>query len=195
MKRQFASFVTPGLMLAGMTCLPAPAAAQDQAGEKVNQVIVYGDDPCPQSDDATITVCARMDESERYRIPESLRQSDDPANESWTDRVRSFETVGNFGALSCTPVGAGGDLGCTQKLIDAAYAEKRAGPSVRFSQLIEEERAKRLSDIDEEAAATQSRVEEIEKEYLERERKAQEADTDGKSSAADASLPDPSSKK
>ncbi|RKF19129.1 hypothetical protein D6851_13865 [Altericroceibacterium spongiae] len=186
-----ASFVASALTLAGLACLSTPAAAQDKGGDKVNQVIVYGDDPCPESSDGTITVCARLDESERYRIPEGLRHSDDPANQSWTDRVRSYETVGDFGALSCTPVGAGGDLGCTQKLIDAAYAEKRTGSSVRFKQLIEEERAKRLSKIDEEAAETQSRVEEIEKEYLERQRRAQEEQTPDEKDASEAPLPKP----
>ncbi len=58
---------------------PLPAAAQDQAGDKVNTVIVYGEDECPQSTGGDIVVCARMDESERYRIPEALRFSDDPA--------------------------------------------------------------------------------------------------------------------
>ena len=48
---------------------PAPALAQAD-GEKVNQLIVYGDDPCPQSSADQITVCARKGESERYRIPE-----------------------------------------------------------------------------------------------------------------------------
>ena len=88
-----------------------PAAAQEQAGDRVNTVIVYGDDDCPQSSDTEIVVCARMDESERYRIPEALRQSSSPENEPWANKVRAYETVGNFGALSCSPAGAGGELG------------------------------------------------------------------------------------
>jgi len=65
-----------------------------------------------------------------------------------------------------------------QKLIEAAYAERRGGSDTRFGQLIEAERAKRLSTIDEEAAATQARVEQLEKEYdakVARERAAEEA--------------------
>lgn len=154
----------------------APAAAQDDTGERVNQLIVYGDDECPVSDGETITVCARLDEGERFRIPQNLRESQSPANESWARRVRSYETVGNFGVMSCTPVGAGGDLGCTPQFIEAAYAERAQGSEVRFSQLIEEARAERLSEIDAEAAATQARVEELERQYmlrLERERAAE----------------------
>lgn len=145
-----------------------PAAAQDTGGDKVNTLIVYGDDECPQSSAEEITVCARMAENERYRIPENLRESIDPANESWANRVQSFETVGNFGALSCSPVGLGGELGCTAQMIEAAYAEKAAGSDVRFGQLIAAARADRLSTIDAEAADTQARVEELERQYMEK---------------------------
>jgi hypothetical protein len=149
----------------------APAAAQDAPAQgaaepKVNQLIIYGDDKCPESTGDEITVCARLDESERYRIPESLRQLEGPQNEAWTNKVKSFETVGAFGPLSCTPVGAGGELGCTAKMIEAAYAEKReiARTQVHMADLIADARQKRLSNLDEEAAATQARVEAIEEE-------------------------------
>lgn len=151
----------------------APAAAQDEGGDRVNTLIIYGEDECPQSSGNEITVCARMDESERYRIPERLRQSEDPANEAWASRVRSYEAVGDFGPMSCTPVGAGGELGCTAERIEAAYAAKEQSSDVRFSQLIEQARQERLSTIDEEAAATQARVEELERQYMERERQMQ----------------------
>ena len=167
-------------MIAPAALLATPVQAQD-VGEKVNQVIVYGDDPCPQSSADEITVCARKDESERYRIPEVLRgDPDNPRNEPWTDRVEAYETVGAQGIASCSPVGVGGATGCMQKLIEAAYAERRGGSDTRFGQLIEAERAKRLSTIDEEAAATQARVEQLEREYdakVARERAAEEAAT------------------
>ena len=160
--------------VAAVTWLPAPAAAQSQAGDKVNTVIVYGDDECPQSDGGDIVVCARLEESERFRIPEKLRQSSDPENEPWASRVRAYETVGNFGALSCSPVGSGGELGCTAKMIEAAYREKATGSDVRAGELIAAAREERLETIDSEAAATQARVEELERQYLERAR-AEEA--------------------
>ena len=128
-----------------------PAAAQDNAGDRVNQVIIFGEDECPQSTDDTITVCARLDESERYRIPPNLRTSTSPQNESWTQRALALEAVGDFGPLSCTPVGAGGDLGCTMEMIEAAYAERANSSDLRFAELIEEERAERLAAIDEDA--------------------------------------------
>jgi hypothetical protein len=150
----------------------SPASAQDDspvqgpAEPKVNQLIIYGDDPCPQSTGDEITVCARLDEGERYRIPESLRSIEGPANQSWANKVKDFEAIGNFGPLSCTAVGAGGELGCTAKMIEAAYAEKAQthASNVHMADLISQERAKRLSNLDEQAAATQARVEAIEKE-------------------------------
>lgn len=145
-----------------------PAAAQEVGGDKVNTLIIYGDDECPESSSDQITVCARLDESERFRIPERLRQSESPENTAWAQKVRSFETVGNFGPLSCSAVGAGGELGCTAAMIEAAYAERAQGSDVRFAELIAAAREERLSTIDEEAAETQARVEVIEEEYLER---------------------------
>jgi hypothetical protein len=149
----------------GLVLAAAPAAAQDNAAEpKVNQLIIYGNDKCPESTPDEITVCARMDESERYRIPKDLRQVEGPENQAWASKVRSFEAVGNFGPLSCTPVGAGGELGCTAKMIEAAYEEKANSNSVRFAELIAKARQERLSTIDAQAAATQARVEAIEQE-------------------------------
>lgn len=161
----------------GLTLMAAPAAAQDEPkspdGEKVNQLIVYGNDPCPASNEGEITVCARKPEEERYRIPEPLRGIDSPKAQAWTNKVQAYETVGAFGTLSCSPVGPGGSLGCTQQLIDKAYAEKKNGSDVKFSELIAAERAKRLSTIDAQAAADQKRVEEAEAAYMEQQKRRQ----------------------
>lgn len=175
------------LPFAAVLALPAPAAAQDQA-ERVNQLIIFGDDPCPPSTSGEITVCARKDEAERYRIPETLRGDPNaPGNEPWTERVRAYETVSASGTESCSPVGAGGATGCMTRLIDAAYAEKRQSGDVRFGQLIEEERAKRLSTIDADAAATQARVEALEREYDAK----LAAERDAENAAVPADLPRP----
>jgi len=163
--------------------LMSPAAAQD-GGEKINQLIIYGDDPCPPSTGDQIPVCARKDESERYRIPEPLRGSDSPQNNAWNNRVLAYETGGKGGTLSCTPTGAGGWTGCVAQMVETAYAEKESDPSLRFSELIAEERARRLSTIDEEAAARQERVEQAEREYF----KAQ--DEKGGETPAESTAPD-----
>ncbi len=156
-----------------------PALAQD-ADERVNQLIVYGDDPCPQSSGSEITVCARKSEGERYRIPEPLRETSSPANAAWNSKVLAYETVGRTGTLSCSPVGAGGMTGCVSRLIDKAYAEKGLDPNIRFGQLIAEERARRLATIDTDAAETQARVEQLEREYEAKQRAQQDPDGQAK---------------
>ncbi|WP_334183285.1 hypothetical protein [Novosphingobium sp.] len=191
-----AAIATFGL---GLTLGALPAAAQTSSSaaedsgsgdDKVNQLIIYGDDPCPASSGGEITVCARKAESERFRIPEPLRGIDRPQSEAWTNKVQAYETVGAFGNMSCSPVGAGGASGCTQKLINQAAAERKNGSEVRFSELIQAEREKRLSTIDADAAAQQKRVEEAENAYFEQ-RKRQEAEADAKADATAAPLPQP----
>jgi hypothetical protein len=144
------------------------AIAQDDAGDRVNMVIVYGDDAAPQPVGDEIVVVARLPESERFRIPEGLRYSDDPANNSWVRRVERMEFIGDFGTLSCSTVGVGGSTGCTQEMIRQAYADRNASASVRFGQLIAAAREERLATIDDDAADEQARVEEIEREYMRR---------------------------
>lgn len=166
-----------------------PAAAQDDGGDKVNQVIVYGDDACPQSNEDTITVCARFDESERYRTPPNLRQNVSPRNESWTRNAQSLEIIDRFGVLNCSPQGAGGTLGCTMDMIQAAYADKKTSSDIRFSQLINDARQERLSTIDEDAADLQARVEVLERAYLEKLEAERAADLPGEVEAAQAATP------
>jgi hypothetical protein len=154
---------------AAMALLAAasPAFAQS-ADEKINMVIAYSADECPVAKPGEVVVCEILVEEERYRIPSNLRYSDDPANQSLARQVEEIKYVGDFGAMSCSPAGAGGFTGCTQKFIEAAYKDKAEEEGVRFGKLIEEARAERLSTIDAEAAAEQERVESIEREYLQR---------------------------
>lgn len=170
-------FALPLIVLAA---LATPVAAQDAGGDKVRMVVVYGDDerPTPTDPDEIIVVIG-MPENERYRIPEPLRFSDDPANMAWARRVEKLDLVGKFGTMSCSTAGAGGFTGCTQQLIDAAFADKREGADVRFSQLIAAARAERLSTIDADSAEQQKRVEELERQYMERLERERAADLPG----------------
>ncbi len=162
------------LLAAAATLLAVPAAAQDAGGDKVRMVILYGDDPAPEAQGDEIVVVARLPENDRFRIPETLRFSDDPANMAWARRVERLDLVGKSGTMSCSTVGAGGFTGCTQQLINAFYADKRDGADVRFSELISAARAERLSTIDADAAEQQARVEQLEKQYMDRLEKERE---------------------
>jgi len=163
---------------AGLAALvpAAPAAAQDQAGDRINMVIAYSEDECPEAAaENEIVICEILVEAERYRIPKNLRQSDSPENVSRVREVEKLRYVGAFGAMSCDPAGAGGFTGCTQRFIEAAYKDRSEAETVRFGQLIEQARQERLSTIDADAAAEQERVEMIEREYMQR----LEAERDG----------------
>lgn len=190
MTRLLASAAIVALSLVAAPAFAQEGAMVDPAGEKVNQLIVYGDDPCPVSASGEITVCARKPEEERYRIPAPLRNIDQPQSEAWANKVQAYETVGRFGTLSCSPVGAGGSTGCTQQLVDRAFAERANSSEVRFSELIEAEREKRLSTIDAKAAEEQARVEEAERAYFEQQQR-QQAERDAAEGGTDTPLPTP----
>lgn len=182
--------------LALMLSAQAPAQnapASQQGDEKINQLIIYGNDKCPESKGDEIVVCARMGEADRYRIPSSLRGNpNDSRNQAMSERIKSYEYVGASGTMSCSASGAGGFTGCGLKEIDRAYAEKAQDPGIVFGRLIAAERAKRMAGIDAEAAEVEARVTEFEKGRAEREAKLQ-AELDAKEAAsADAEpLPEP----
>ena len=141
-----AAFASPAL------AQPAPAGE-----EKINQLIVYGDDPCPQSTEDQITVCARKSEGDRYRIPEALRGNpNDPANQAWATRASELQYVGRAGIGSCSTVGPGGWTGCFNDLVRQARAERAGRDSVNWNRLIEEARQERLGRIDADAAAIEA---------------------------------------
>lgn len=169
----------------------APAAAPGD--EKINQLIIYGDDKCPESTGDEIVVCARMGEADRYRIPSNLRgDPNDPRNQAMSERIKSYEYVAASGTMSCSPSGAGGFTGCGLAEINKAYAEKAQDPGITFGRLIAAERAKRMAGIDAEAAEVETRVAEFEKGRAEREAKLQ-AELEAKEAAGvDAeALPQP----
>ena len=110
------------IAIAGVALPAAPALAQNT---KVSEIIVYGTDPCPRSTDDEIVVCARKPESERFRIPEALRQGGSlQSRQAWAARAKQFETVGRTGINSCSPVGPGGWTGCTEQVINQAFNDR-----------------------------------------------------------------------
>ena len=109
-------------LAAGLAALPAPALAQEA---RVNEIIVYGTDPCPRSTDDEVVVCARKPEGDRYRIPERLRSGGSlQSRQAWARNAKSFETVGATGTNSCSAVGPGGHTGCLQQIINQARKER-----------------------------------------------------------------------
>lgn len=113
-------------LLAGFAAAPVGAQEQstDDAGSRIAEIIVYGNDPCPRSTDDEVVVCARKPESERYRIPERYRPTGTFAQrQAWANRARSIERVGRTGIQSCSPVGPAGYTGCLEQMIRGAQQE------------------------------------------------------------------------
>lgn len=161
---------TPAFAQSGQPGVPAPEQAQargqvgstqpttaDVTGLRVNQLVIFEGDTCPPSNDDTINVCAILPGSERFRIPENLRDLGNPANESWANKAIALSYVGRSGIGSCSADGPGGFTGCNLQLINQAVAERRGRPEVNWANLIEQARQERLSGIN--SAAAQAELE------------------------------------
>jgi hypothetical protein len=123
MTRLLITLAASAAAVAGFAALPAPATAQSG---NVAEIVVYGNDPCPRSTDDQVVVCARRPEAERFRIPEKLREGGPPqARESWANKSKVLETVGDTGTFSCSPVGPGGYTGCLTQVINQARQQRR----------------------------------------------------------------------
>lgn len=170
---------------------PAAPAAAGNSQDRVNFVIVYGQDACPPSQGDEIVVCARKDESERFRIPKPLRNIGEPGHVAWAERAKSLEVVGRSGINSCSPSGPGGFTGCTQELIQKAYAERGQGSDVQAGRLIEEARRARLAKLDAEAAKTEAEVRRIEEEQRKLREQQAAKEESGKAQPAPASSSPP----
>jgi hypothetical protein len=148
-----------GAAAAALAALSAPAfgqAAGPAAEPRVNQLIVYGNDPCPASSDDEIIVCARKPEGDRFRIPDNLREGpNNGASVAWGARATELQYVGRSGIGSCSPTGGGGMIGCLNDLLRQAREERANRDSVNWDRLIDDARQERLSKIDAEAAAAE----------------------------------------
>jgi hypothetical protein len=120
------------LALAGVTAAAAmlaaaPAQAQNAAQNGV--LLIYGNDKCPTNDNGEeIVICQRLDESERFRIPKTLRDQAGPPQQtqSWAARAPDALEAGRTGVGTCNTVGAAGGTGCFVRNATRAKAEVRA---------------------------------------------------------------------
>ena len=114
--------------LSGFGIAPATAAPRERLVE------AFGKDPCPQSSNDEIVVCARRPESERYRIPVALRAPASADLVTATDRVHEMIDIGRTGTDSCSPVGPGGHTGCFVQQVRQNREEKKANARARSAE-------------------------------------------------------------
>ncbi len=132
-----ALLATPAL--ASAQTAPAAPAAQEQGQEqgsatgqppqRIRSVTLGAGQKCPASSTGEIVVCSTLDQP--YRIPKELRDDGPIAaqNQSWVNRAATADEVGRVaGGLpdTCSPVGTGGQSGCSQMRARAFAAERRA---------------------------------------------------------------------
>ncbi|ATY32784.1 hypothetical protein [Sphingomonas psychrotolerans] len=118
------------VIMAGLAAAPLLVpAAQAQNAAQNGVLLIYGDDKCPTNDNGEeIVVCQRLDEAERFRIPQNLRQQPGrpQASESWAVRSEDALDAGRMGTGSCSTVGPGGQTGCFVRQATRARAESNA---------------------------------------------------------------------
>ncbi len=108
------------------TLKPADAPG-DGTQPRQRLVTVFGNEACPKpSSPDEVVVCARLPESEIYRIPTQLRQADRRNSPFEENRALLVGDVAGGGIGSCSAVGAGGAVGCNRRQVDA-WASDRAG--------------------------------------------------------------------
>ncbi|MEI6485431.1 MAG: hypothetical protein WCO11_04110 [Sphingomonadales bacterium] len=106
-----------------------PQDLPDGDGSQPRQrlVTVFGNEACPKprsSDE--VVVCARLPESEVYRIPERLRKPDDRRSVLTQNRALLLGdgSPQSGGVGSCSASGPGGFIGCSRKQVEA-WAQDR----------------------------------------------------------------------
>lgn len=123
------------VLIALPAAFPTNALATGRQGEsssppqRVRSVTIERGQKCPPSTGDEVVVCSVI--GEPYRIPKPLRQSREvtAANQSWVNRAATVDQVGRVaGGLpdTCSPVGTGGQSGCSIARNNAYGAERRA---------------------------------------------------------------------
>jgi hypothetical protein len=122
-------------LLLAMVAAPALAAVPEEpetlpdGSQRWSFLVTYGDEDCPPPVGDEIVACARLPESERYRIPTPLREKHEDRRAmgaSWTAQVESYENVARLTRPdSCSVVGSYGYSGCMAQAMREWFAERQ----------------------------------------------------------------------
>jgi hypothetical protein len=106
----------------------SPAAPLDTP-ERINVLVTYGEDKCPEAEGDEIVVCAHHPESERYRIPKELREAEaeeEAGGQSWSSALASHDEAARPALPgSCSVVGTQGSTGCQAAIMRQWFDERR----------------------------------------------------------------------
>jgi hypothetical protein len=107
---------------------PVGEASKGEPPKRIRSVLLYGEEKCPPATSPDeIVVCANGGDSP-YRIPKKLRETEyTPSGVAWGRRAEIVEEVNRAGLPdSCSPIGTGGQTGCTAEMLRAWAAEQAA---------------------------------------------------------------------
>jgi hypothetical protein len=122
------------LFMAGILGVASVSFAQDddpptpaEMPERISFLVAFGDEKCREPVGDEIVVCATVPENERYRIPLALRKKETVITDrSWSSAVETLDSFArDLRPNSCSVNGSGGFTGCTQKLLQTWFAERR----------------------------------------------------------------------
>ncbi|TSB04797.1 hypothetical protein [Sphingorhabdus contaminans] len=96
--------------------------------ERISFLVAFGDEKCREPEGDEIVVCATVPENERYRIPLALRKKERVVTDrSWSSAVQTLDSfAADLRPNSCSVNGTGGFTGCTQKMLQQWFAERRS---------------------------------------------------------------------
>jgi len=110
------------------SAVASPSAPLDTP-ERINVLVTYGEDKCPEAEGEEIVVCAQRPESERYRIPKELREAEaeeQAGEQSWSSALAAHEEAARPGRPnSCSVVGTYGSSGCQAAIMREWFDERR----------------------------------------------------------------------
>jgi hypothetical protein len=122
------------ILMAGLLCTSSLLVAQDDAPpspaempERISFLVAFGEEKCREPVGDEIVVCATVPENERYRIPVALRKKETVITDrSWSSAVDTLDSFArDLRPNSCSVNGSGGFTGCTQKMLQTWFAERR----------------------------------------------------------------------
>ncbi|WP_373476946.1 hypothetical protein [Sphingorhabdus sp.] len=105
----------------------SPIPDTSEMPERISFLVAFGEEKCREPVGDEIVVCANVPEGERYRIPLALRTKERVVTDrSWSSAVETLDTfAADLRPNSCSVNGSNGFTGCTQKLLQQWFAERR----------------------------------------------------------------------
>ncbi len=105
-----------------------PVVEGDGTQPRQRHDTVFGNEECPKpTSKDEVVVCARLPDSEIYRIPKQVRQAEVRVSPLQANRnlLLGDASGGAGGAIgSCSVIGGAGEIGCTRRDIDNWAADR-----------------------------------------------------------------------